>query len=174
MSTANSISDHSAVICRNNAPLIATAISCLKAGHPISIPGSDIGHKLVKIMTKLGPETLSRAQTIDAIIDWETDRLEAGSKSAADMAECMRHFAFQARTLGDAISLARSLFAQTGTITFWTGHKSKGLEFERVYHLDQYLLADRHRGQDANINYVIDTRSSDKLIYINSEEMECQ
>ena len=51
-----------------------------------------------------------------------------------------------------------------------TGHKSKGLEFPDVYHLDPYLLSDT--SQDRNLRYVISTRSSNNLTEIDSDRIK--
>jgi ATP-dependent exoDNAse (exonuclease V) beta subunit len=49
-----------------------------------------------------------------------------------------------------------------------TGHKSKGLEFNRVWFLDPGLCR-IDRDQDANIKYVIETRAKDFLAYVSTE-----
>ena len=51
-----------------------------------------------------------------------------------------------------------------------TGHKSKGLEFPLVYHLDPQIIGDS--AQDKNLRYVINTRSSDTYFEIESEKVE--
>jgi superfamily I DNA/RNA helicase len=162
------ISEGSTVICRNNAPLVKLALGLLMAGQSVNLAGTDISAKLTKTLSKLGPETLDRPQVISAIDDWEATKTERGSKSAKDTADCMRIFARNASSLGDAITYAKNLFAQTGTIRLMSGHKAKGLEFDHVYHLDSDIL--NHHGQDDNIHYVIDTRSRNVLSYISSEE----
>jgi hypothetical protein len=165
------IEDNSTVICRNNAPLFAAAIRCLVAGHKVDVSGVDLTNRLATQMAKLGPESLDQAQTqtLSAIDDWLARKLEAESKSASDIAECMRIFARKAKTLGGALSVIRHMAAQTGSIRFLTGHKSKGLEWDHVIHLDVHLISDR--GQDPNLNYVIDTRSRDRLTYVASADL---
>jgi superfamily I DNA/RNA helicase len=101
------------------------------------------------------------------IEQWRETKLLAGSKSANDLADCMRVFAEHGETLSTAISYADHIFAQTGTIRLLTGHKSKGLEFDNVYWLDPDLL-DMTKEQDQNLAYVITTRSQNKLTKLDS------
>jgi ATP-dependent exoDNAse (exonuclease V) beta subunit len=93
----------------------------------------------------------------------------AGSKSASDLADCMRVFAEHGDTLSTAISYAEHIFAQTGTIRLLTGHKSKGLEFDNVYFLDPHLVNGTE--QDMNLRYVIQTRSQNKLTMLDSSSI---
>jgi len=123
-------------------------------------------------MKKLGNDECSRQAFIDAIAIWEAEKLEKESTPAKDLAECMRVFARQGKDKSQAIAYAEHLFKQEGTIQLLTGHKSKGLEFNTVYHLDPWLLDDS--AQDRNLSYVISTRSKDKLFEINSAQIEWQ
>lgn len=160
----SSIDDGATIVCRNNAPLFRCALRLLGAGRSVSLMGSDIGPRLVGIMKKLGPEDMTKAQTIDAINDWLGDKLERESTTAQDLADCMMVFAQAGGTLGGAIAYAEHVFKQKGSILHTTGHKAKGLEWDNVYHLSPSLLgAD---SQDLNLRYVISTRSANQLIEI--------
>ncbi len=82
-----------------------------------------------------------------------------------------------------SIAYAEHLFAASGPVQFMSGHKSKGLEFETVYHLDPFLIPskwamklaedgdDSQLWQERNLRYVIETRSMDSLFFINTSEM---
>lgn len=158
--------DDSTIICRNNAPLLRMAFRLLSIGRSVNVMGSDLGPRLVGIMKKLGDSTLPRAKVFTEIEQWREDRLIAGSKSANDLADCMRVFAEHGDSLGAAISYAEHIFAQQGTIRLLTGHKSKGLEFDNVFWLDPGLCDDRE--QDRNLAYVITTRSQNSLTILDS------
>ena len=69
-----SIEDNSAVICRYNAPLIALAMDLLSQGHKVDVAGVDIGARVIRLLTKLGDESMTQAQTLDAIHHWEAER----------------------------------------------------------------------------------------------------
>lgn len=159
--------DNVTVISRNNAPLFSIAFRLLGSGRSVSVVGSDIGPKLVGIMRKLGPESLTKTQTLSAIEGWLEDRLANESTTANDLAECMRVFANHGDSLGTSIVYAEHLFKQSGSIRLLTGHKAKGLEFDDVIHLDPHLLGSSE--QDANLSYVISTRSRDRLTEIRSD-----
>jgi len=168
---ASSIGDNVTIICRNNAPLFALAFRLLGAGHSVSVVGSDLGPKLIGIMKKLGPEELSYGQTLSAIDDWLEEKLSREAKNCEDMAECMRIFANTSKgSLCTAIAYAEHLFKQSGSINLLTGHKAKGLEFDDVIHLDPHLLTPSE--QDANLSYVISTRSKNRLTEIASSAIQ--
>ena len=169
---SDDIPDECTVICRNNAPLFRFAMQCLARGRSVSLAGSDIGPKLINIMRKLGPESLTKAGALAAIEDWLEAKLERESKTAEDTAACMRVFAEQGGTLGQAIAYAEHLFKQTGKIHLTTGHKAKGLEWNTVFFLDPWLVRKNANEQDMNLDYVISTRSRDRLVEINSEAIE--
>lgn len=166
------ISDDTTIICRNNAPLLNAAFRLLAAGRSISIAGGDIGPRLVSVMKKLGPSTLPQAGVLESIAEWEADKLEKESKTAKDMAACMRVFAKQGKNLAGAISYADHIFKQDGTILLTTGHKAKGLEWPNVIHLDPWLVRKDPHDQNKNLDYVISTRSSDRLLEIDSDFIE--
>lgn len=167
--SGNGIPDNATFICRLNAPLFSLAFRMLANGHSVSVAGSEIGPRLIAIMRKLGSEDMTRPQTIERINEWEAEKLENESKTASDMAECMRIFARHGTSLGQAMVYAEHLFQQQGSIHLMTGHKAKGLEFPNVYHLDPYLCGDGL--QDRNLRYVISTRSSDQLTEIDSSRI---
>jgi superfamily I DNA/RNA helicase len=162
----SSFPDDCTIICRNNAPLLRIAFRLISAGRSVHVVGSELGPRLVAILKKLGPDSSTRKQVIDAIEQWREEKLLANSKSANDLADCMRVFADHGDTLSSMISYANHLFAQTGTIRLLTGHKSKGLEFPNVYWLDPGLCDNRE--QDRNLAYVIITRSENILNTIDS------
>ncbi len=166
---AADIVDDAAVICRNNAPLLRLAFRLISAGRSVTVVGSELGPRLVAIMKKLGTDSTTRKDLIDAIEQWREEKLLANSKSANDLADCMRVFADHGTTLSSAVSYAEHLFAQQGTIRLLTGHKSKGLEFENVYFLDPDLCD--HREQDQNLRYVIQTRSMNILNSVDSSSI---
>jgi DNA helicase II / ATP-dependent DNA helicase PcrA len=170
--SAHDIPDDCTIICRNNAPLLRVGFRLLGLGRSISVAGTDIGPRLISIMKKLGDTTDSRADLLTSIADWEEAKLERESKSAPDMAACMRIFAQQGRTLGDAITYAEHLFRQQGSIYLTTGHKAKGLEWSKVIHLDPWLVRRDPTEQNRNLDYVISTRSRDSLTEIESEAIQ--
>lgn len=169
--TADELPDNAAVICRNNAPLFSCAIKLLKNGRYAEMK-NDIGKGLLKIMKKFGPSHLPKSAVYEAIDGW-LEKQKGKSKKRAysgleDRALCMRIFADQGENLGDAIAYAEHLFNCRGPLKLMTGHGSKGLEFDHVYFLDEFLVKDD--GQDKNLRYVIQTRAKETLTYIKMED----
>jgi len=122
-------------------------------------------------MKKLGPDSMNREGVLDAINDWLQTKLEAGNKTAADTAECMRVFAHTDTHLRGMLAHVTNLFTNTeGTIDLLTGHKAKGMEWDTVYFLDEYLVG-TDTEQEQNLRYVIMTRAKEKLIYIDGRDL---
>lgn len=169
---APSLPSEAAIICRNNAPLFSIAIKLLKNGRYPQLIGNDIGKNLLKILNKFGKPDLPQAKVLQAIEEWEDAKLKKSRDpgKVSDQAECLRIFARQGKTLGDAVAYAQHIFDSSGPIKLMTGHKSKGLEFDDVFFLDQQLVGTG--GQEKNLRYVIITRAKESLTYILSEGFE--
>lgn len=163
------IRDGGVVLCRNNAPLLHTAFNLLAAGRSISVAGSDIGPRLIGIMRKLGPGDTNRASLRGLIAEWEAEKLAKESKTASDLAGCMRVFADHGIDLDQAISYAEHLFRQQGSILLSTIHKAKGLEWPNVYHLEPRIVRHHPHSQNKNLDYVASTRSSSSLTEIDAD-----
>ena len=159
----------SAIICRNNAPLLSLAIAMIREGYYPKVWGNDIAAGIIKQLTDLGAKNMSRDSALQEI----TKLHEAKSKRArnlsalADRMECLRIFVREAPNLGAAIARAERVFNTEGQIHLMTGHKSKGHEFNTVFFYDAHLVGDE--GQERNLRYVICTRAQRELIYIDSE-----
>lgn len=169
----------SAVICRYNAPLFKLAVKLIQDGVSVELSSGDIQKQLEKILKGLGkPEALS-GSLFEALASWEKkelDRARDGGKGRIkDLASCCRVILGQGQTLAEALSFLSALFAQTGRVRLMTGHKAKGLEFERVFFLDSHLI-DTSDGneQEKNLKYVIETRSQSELFFIDSKTYEAR
>lgn len=171
--SADDIEDEDAIICRNNAPLFRMAMQLIAQDRIPELVGRDIAMAVLKQMKKLGNSELRSPAAIESVNAWEAKELKrarTGAKSSiTDRAEIMRMMLERNSTLGNAIFYFEDLMAKRGRIKLMTGHKSKGLEFNRVWFLDQhYCVIDRD--QDANIKYVIETRAKKFLAYVYTSE----
>lgn len=174
--TAESIPDHSAIICRNNAPLMHVALELLKAGRGAKMVGMELGPQLIKVLKKLGEPEMPREKVREEIEKWKTERLKKGKNVASitDKAECLMVFADFGETLAAAVAYAEHIFAAHGAIELLSGHKSKGLEWEVVYHLDPWRIpgkfakSEEDITQEANVRYVIETRAKRVLNLVNT------
>lgn len=165
------VGEGSAIICRNNAPLIRLGFMMLKANIPVKVHGADIGPKIINVLKRLGHADTPQDRAFKLIAEWEERKTERGSSTAKDMADAMRIFVGRTKHLAGAISSVEFIFAaRDSTIELLTGHKAKGLEWETVFHLDPGLIK-RTTEQEKNLAYVIDTRAKANLYYINSESI---
>jgi AAA domain/UvrD-like helicase C-terminal domain len=177
-----------AVICRNNAPLVSLAFKLLRNGISCHMLGRDIGKGLAALAKKLCKETMTPAECIVAIRAWERQEralLTANEGSDAklevltDKAECLVAIA-EADGVTDGKSLRAhidKLFAaSSGQVTLASGHRSKGLEWDLVLHLDPWRLPSKmakkalaagdptQMEQERNLGYVITTRAKKVLV----------
>lgn len=173
---AAEIPDHAAIVCRNNAPLLHIALELLKDGRGAQLVGMDLGPQLIKTLKKMGDPSISREEVHDQIERWKNERLKKGKNvaSIADKAECLKVFADFGDTLGGAIAYAEHIFSAHGAIQLLSGHKSKGLEWDVVYHLDPHRIPspfakDEEAEQEANVRYVIETRPKKVLNLVTTE-----
>jgi superfamily I DNA/RNA helicase len=182
------ISDGAAIICRSNAPIFSMALKLLRQGRSCTILGKELGPALVKQMKKLGGNNnaLPQKEFLRLINEWEVKELRTARESRKpviqDRAECYRVFAEFGNTLQEAIAYAERVFAQEGKILLMTGHKSKGLEFPHVFHLDPWRIPskwaveaaaagdDSKLVQEKNLDYVITTRAQESLTLVNLED----
>jgi hypothetical protein len=174
----NDIPDNSAIICRNNAPLMSCALALLRSGRGVNLVGSDLGPQLVKALKKISNDLgTPQAQVLDAIDQWEQEKLRKARNAGtvADKAECLRVFANFGPTLGAAIAFCEHIFAAKGPIQLLSGHKAKGLEWDTVFHLDPqripspYAKEGEDLQQELNVRYVIETRSKESLYFVRLE-----
>lgn len=170
--SAEDLIDNDVIICRNNAPLFAMAIKLLRDGRYPELIGNDIGKALIKIMKKFGKGTMTQADAFKALEDWKDEKLSKTRNpgSIHDRAACIMVFLEQSETLAGAIAYAEHIFSATGSIKLMTGHKSKGLEFDRVFFLDEFMMKKDEGGQDRNLRYVTITRAKQSLTYVRSED----
>lgn len=161
-----------AIICRNNAPLFYLAVAMLSSGLRPELLSGDIVPGLIKTMKSFGKRELKRESAQLALAEWVESESKRNRSHAAirDKADCIGIFINKGETLGEAIDLLQAIADMTGSIKLMTGHKSKGLEFERVWFLDRDLC--RPKGQDLNLRYVIETRAKRELRYITTDGLQ--
>lgn len=162
---------NTAIICRNNAPLFSAAIRLLRDGRYPELVGNDIGKSLIKQLKKMGAPSMLRKDLLIEIERWRQEKLEKARNPdrVNDTAACLRVFAEEGKTLSEAISYCERIMSVAGPVKLMTGHKAKGLEFETVFILDRELIRTPDP-QENNLLYVMQTRSKDRLFYVNSKD----
>lgn len=182
------------VLCRNNGPLLSLAFKLLARGVSVVMLGRDIGKGLIALSRKIEK---NEASPIDIFLgklrDWEESErsiaLAMGKEEkvagVTDRAECLRAVAFGARCrdAGELRAQLEKLFArESGSVTLGSIHRSKGLEWDCVLHLDPWRVPskqarraamkgdDRALKQEYNLRYVAETRTRHTLIEANLED----
>ena len=170
-----------AVICRNNAPLFSLGLKLLRAGRGISIKGMDISKRLIKILREFGDLEMPRQELLEHLARWRSGKISEGKlklETIEDRYACLVVFAEATPSLGAAIAHAEALFAAEGPIELLSGHKSKGLEWDHVFHLDPWRVpspfarAQEELIQEDNLEYVITTRAKRSLTLLNLEDYD--
>lgn len=186
-STSWSIENQSlAILCRNNAPLLSLAFKLLRRGIPVTFLGRDIGKSLISLFSKICPESETKLDDmVKAIKDWqmlELAKTEDTQKreSINDRAESLLTVLdSNCRTARDFTRKLEQLFTQENAkIILSTIHRAKGLEFDKVIHLDSWRLdperlfnkydagyfTEEQLNQELNLKYVVETRTKNELI----------
>ena len=114
---------------------------------------------------------------------------KAKAESIQDRAECLLAVAEQASATnaGEARATLRRIFAsETGLVTLSSIHRSKGLEWDLVVHLDPWRLPSKFARvaaaagnlvpleQEYNLQYVCETRTRHSLVLANLEDWQQQ
>ena len=176
-----------AVLCRNSAPLLSFAYRCIAEGKGVRFLGREIGQGLIKLIDRL------KGRDIDSLLSnlrkWEEREMAAAIKdgredkadSITDRASCIRvaveALPERSRTVAGLRRSIEDVFDEKRgrMLTLATIHKSKGLEWSRVFLLDPHLLPSRwarqewQQVQEDNLLYVAITRAKRELVYIDSD-----
>ena len=193
------------VLSRANAPLAAACLKLWKMGKRAKVEGRKFGEQLLSIVSKL--KARSVPDFLEKLTKWEERECaraekEAKNEEAAeskievikDTAECLRTMADGAKGLPEVTERINNLFAdvvkdESGNardtqvdppVVLMTVHKSKGLEADRVFLLDDTFKAKggvkvdpkrKDQSQDELfIRYVAITRARNTLVYISGLE----
>lgn len=181
-----------AVLCRNNAPLLSMAFRLIRQGIGCSMMGRDISKGLKALSKKIAPEDGTSAELfLGKLNEWTQSELSkarlADNPEAAekfvDKADCLRAV-MESAECTNAGQLRRqldNLFSrENGQVILSTIHRAKGLEWPAVIHLDPFRLPSkwalknggRQLEQEHNLRYVAETRTKHTLLMANLEEFE--
>lgn len=181
----NLIKSKSMIICRTTSPIIDIYFKLLEANKPCYIKGKDIMKSLMRFLKDYHNLSVEEAET--AMSD-ELDKLIKEYKGVDNfevykMAENISNFkilsvSFQAKSVKDILSRIEELFKEKeNAIILSTIHKSKGLEADVVYILDEHLIPHKMAAspqqliQEQNLKYVARTRAKKELYFIDSKEL---
>ncbi len=172
------------VVCRCTAPLIRLAYVLIGNRVSATVLGRDIGKGLVTLIKKLKADDIS--DLLEKLEYWrnqEVQRLyakdpESDISAIEDKHEVIKTFVdcTNAQNIAGLIASIESLFGDNkkGGVTLATVHRSKGLESDRVFILDAWLMPLKfakqpwQMKQERNLQYVATTRAKSSLFYIDS------
>ena len=183
-------SDNVAVLCRNNAPLLTMAFRLIRTGIGVNMLGRDIGRGLGRIIKQIEPnDSTPTMDFVQKLTHWYENQFAIAKanddstkmESLTDKYECILAVV-QNNDLPNVAAIQRALeniFASdSGLVTLATGHKSEGLEWHTVIHLDPWRIPSKFAKkpseieQEANLRYVIETRTQHTLILANATDFE--
>lgn len=184
-----------AILCRNNAPLVAAAFMLLRHKRGFTFYGTDMAKNLKGLIKKVAGFTGKNLSAADKRIPaedvlkdlalwYEKERAALKDKNRehlvsglTDRKECARMVLLEVETLGAAMEMCDTIFENAGDLVLSSGHRSKGFEWDWVMHLDPFRIPSRFakeaasRGsyaqlkQENNLRYVIETRTKFSLIF---------
>jgi hypothetical protein len=180
-----------AILCRNNAPLLKIAFKLLRQNTAVTMLGRDIGKTLVALSRKVLPDDDMKApECVQTVEQWRQSQVALANANGQeekvanlhDQAECLLAVIEGARAeTASAIRwYLKELFErQSGHVVISTIHRSKGLEWSTVLHLDPWRIPSKHAmqnpvqmQQEKNLLYVCETRCMSLLIEASLEDFE--
>ena len=180
----NDLNGSSAVLCRNNKPLVSLAFALLRRRIPCKIAGRDVGGGLKKLLGRWKVASLDDLEDkLDDYLASQTSKLLAKkqeSRVAAleDQVETCHVIIQACRAVGkyqvsDAIDWVDSMFTDEkglNLLLLSSIHKSKGREWPHVYWLDRagtcpskWARQAWQQEQERNLQYVCATRAKEEL-----------
>lgn len=169
------------ILSRKNAPLAGVCLALMREGRKAKIEGRDIGKGLTSLVRKLKGKSLS--DLFKKLETWrgkEIDRAQSLSKKSAtetrmayvnDQAETIVALSEGVSSVNELEKRIESLFTDNNignSIVCSTVHKSKGLESDRVFVLDNTFTMSGP--EEDNIMYVCVTRAKKELVYVHESE----
>ena len=177
------IKENSMIICRNSKPLIDLYFELLGSGKSAYIKGEDILTGIVRFLKPYGNHTVESAkiEMLYKLEDLEEDKSDAGkiklyyfTEDYEKFKKLVQHLAIEYETVDSLLNKIKSLFIdKKNAIMLCTIHKSKGLEADVVYILDEKLIPSKFAKskeqltQESNLKYVARTRAKKELYFLN-------
>jgi DNA helicase-2/ATP-dependent DNA helicase PcrA len=189
--------DEDMIICRNNAPTVELAYKLLRRRVPVFVKGRDIGKSILSLIDSLKADTVRELNSNLSM--WFAQQSEILRENDPDDEDSQQRLSDRYATLmvfigensddriDSLISDIESVLSVRGTdksdksamkgkVVLSSMHKSKGLEANTVFILDEFLLykmcgpeGTEAFTQEKNLEYVAITRAKDRLVYINSD-----
>lgn len=174
-----------AILCRNNAPLYRAALACISARVPFNLSDDNWGNGIIRDIKRVfkDPENWpANPQFLNAMMTFWQDRAGDDAKLQTIVRDKVASLEAlidltQPSTIAALCLTITSLLKKSSPeakLLLSTAHKAKGLEFDFVVHLDSHLIPAKFAttpealAQEHNIAYVINSRTRDQLVFIDS------
>lgn len=177
-----------AILCRVTKPLVELAFKLIRRGVPCKVEGRAIGDNLIKLVKRFEVSTVGdlydkvnawkgRAMA-KALADYRGDKCQE-IEDQADTLEILLDQCSPSDSIQDLFDKIKSLFGdhqgnKQSILTLSTIHRSKGLEWNRVYALgmekyspSKWAKKDWELIQENNLRYVQVTRAKRHLTLVN-------
>lgn len=173
------------IVCRNVAPLVELAYDLIGNQIGCKILGREIGATLIALIYKMNAKSVK--ELIPKLRDFTQHEKakfmlggqETKAEAAQDRLDCIlaviNSLRKSGRTVSAVVASIRAMFSDdegNGILTLCTCHKSKGLEWDRVFIYRRDLMPSRHAvqnwqlEQEANLEYVAITRAKHTLVWL--------
>lgn len=188
---AAGLGPESAILCRNNRPIIDLAYQMLRKGIPCQIEGRDFAGSLVKLCQRWKVKELNTLETkLQGFRDkeaakWRRKKNEERAAGVEDKVDTLLSLLDAVRSTGktrtsDLIDRINMMFGDTAAgakpkvLTLSSIHKAKGKEWDKVYMLGRAKFMPSRwakqpheiQTESVNLPYVMATRSKSDLIDI--------
>ena len=176
------IKDNSMIVCRNSGPLINLYFQLLGKGKTAYIKGDDILTSIIRFLKPYNSyrTNAARQEMIYKMDELSNKKSEEGRIALYIFKENFNNFKLLYKNLCDGdetveflIEKVRSLFVtQNNAIMLCTIHKSKGLEADIVYILNEELIpskfakSEEQLKQEKNLKYVARSRAKEELYFL--------
>ena len=164
------------VLCRNNAPLFAEILRCVRRREPCQVKSNFLDSFQSFIRGFKATHTSDLRAKLDRWFEREREACLAKGKTGKlrglyDKYETVKLLADEFTLVSDMVNMVKSLGESTRGPIFATIHKAKGLEHPSVYLLRPDLLGGfgdltpEQKQQEDNLHYVAITRAQERLGY---------
>ena len=163
-------SDGDTILCRYNRPLLSLAIKLFINDKNPNFVGGQFLQRMQWWIKKHCPGGLMGMDAVERANQW-CDEVQPKTRSSypTEMRDCLTTLFTKTITSNEALSMLRSMVRAKGKINLMTFHKSKGLEWPRVFILPGN---GREGTQEENLHYVSVTRAQKELVYLTQREQQ--
>lgn len=181
--TLNEVDEGDFVICRNNLPLVEAWIQIIKSNKKAHIVGKEFGQNLISILNKLSEYDSLKEGSNALLLEKEEKLKEKGianpkaTSNYGQLVEKLTIIDMLSKEFGSFEKLEKTITEifndeDRSGVMLLTGHKSKGLESDRVFFIHPELIPSKYAQtpmemyQEKCLRYVIITRAKKELVYV--------